>query len=270
MMSAFVDEFYSVQEFAALLGVSRDRVYEWCRRAQMEATRVTPHSQWLIPKTELERLKGVTERQQTIAPTDTARERHLADLARLLDEWARDLRRKADKRDELGGIVFPTSATPVYDDRLLPRLLQHCPEVDERYQSLREGSIRAFHAATTISHTRIGSPMQDLLYESYSELGEVFLSAIFLAFVNGLENPRHNSAERGFGEFAEVMKDKYDLTDWPTALHDAFLGHWSDAEFVAIRQLLSVAIKAEEDSSRAIEHCLVSHEYARHTCDWCP
>lgn len=56
-MTAAEKEFYTVKEFARILDVSTDRVYEWARRGNIGATKVTTYSAWRIPVREVERLR---------------------------------------------------------------------------------------------------------------------------------------------------------------------------------------------------------------------
>ena len=51
------EEFYTVLEFAHEIGKSRDRIYEWLRMGKIKGNKVTETGMWLIPATELERLK---------------------------------------------------------------------------------------------------------------------------------------------------------------------------------------------------------------------
>jgi len=51
-------EFYSVAEVAQILGLSRDRIYEYVRTSHIFGKRLPPHGKWLIPAAELERLTG--------------------------------------------------------------------------------------------------------------------------------------------------------------------------------------------------------------------
>ncbi len=80
-------DYYTVKEFAEEYDVSTDRVYEWVRSGYIEPLpRVTPHSIWRIPKTELERLRGkASEVTQPIIPK--AKEEHLYELRQLILDW---------------------------------------------------------------------------------------------------------------------------------------------------------------------------------------
>jgi len=51
-------EFYSVREVARILGLSPDRIYEYLRAGRLHGMRITEHSAWRIPASELARLKG--------------------------------------------------------------------------------------------------------------------------------------------------------------------------------------------------------------------
>jgi len=53
-------DYYTVKEFAELLGYSTDRVYEWVRSGYVKSyEKPSPHSIWRIPKAELDRLKNI-------------------------------------------------------------------------------------------------------------------------------------------------------------------------------------------------------------------
>jgi len=63
-------EWYTVQEFAKEIGVSRDRVYEWLRSGHIKhLERITLHSIWRIPKTEVDRVLGREEGPQSRGET---------------------------------------------------------------------------------------------------------------------------------------------------------------------------------------------------------
>jgi excisionase family DNA binding protein len=51
-------EFYSVEEVAQILSLSRDRIYEYLRTGYIAGVRLTKHSAWRIPAAELARLTG--------------------------------------------------------------------------------------------------------------------------------------------------------------------------------------------------------------------
>lgn len=51
-------EFYSVKEVSNILSVAADRLYEYLRSGHIRGSRLTNRSKWLIPRSELERLKG--------------------------------------------------------------------------------------------------------------------------------------------------------------------------------------------------------------------
>lgn len=50
-------EFYNVKETAKILGLSPDRIYEYLRSGHLCGTRLTKHSKWLIPASEIEQRK---------------------------------------------------------------------------------------------------------------------------------------------------------------------------------------------------------------------
>ncbi len=53
-------EFYSVKEFAKILGMSTDRIYEYLRADYLHGSRATKRSAWRIPDAELQRFKGTS------------------------------------------------------------------------------------------------------------------------------------------------------------------------------------------------------------------
>ena len=86
-------EFYTAQEFAEKIGKSRDRVYEWLRIGKIKGSKVTETATWLIPATELERLKegrelpGVASVVPVEQALEEAQREHLDEIAKLIKRW---------------------------------------------------------------------------------------------------------------------------------------------------------------------------------------
>jgi hypothetical protein len=90
-------EFYTVLEFAHKIGKSRDRVYEWLRQEIIKGTKVTETGMWIIPATELERLKegrelsGATSIVPVERSLEEAQREHLNEIAVLTNRWKESL-----------------------------------------------------------------------------------------------------------------------------------------------------------------------------------
>ena len=52
-----METYYTVTEFAELLQVNRQTVYQWIYRGQLTSVQVTPRGARRIPASELERIK---------------------------------------------------------------------------------------------------------------------------------------------------------------------------------------------------------------------
>lgn len=52
-----METYYTVTEFAELLQVNRQTVYQWIYRGQLASVQVTPRGARRIPASELERIK---------------------------------------------------------------------------------------------------------------------------------------------------------------------------------------------------------------------
>jgi len=63
-------EFYSVKEFAQILNLSTDRIYEYLRTGYLQGARLTKNSAWRIPASELQRLKG-SGSAESAAPSES-------------------------------------------------------------------------------------------------------------------------------------------------------------------------------------------------------
>jgi len=59
-------EFYRVREFVRILDISADRIYEALRRGDIKGSRVGAHGAWLIPSSELARLKKEPIRSESV------------------------------------------------------------------------------------------------------------------------------------------------------------------------------------------------------------
>lgn len=52
-----MEQYYTVEEFAQLLQVNKQTVYQWIYRGQIQSVQVTPRGARRIPASELERIK---------------------------------------------------------------------------------------------------------------------------------------------------------------------------------------------------------------------
>lgn len=53
-----MEKYYTVDEFAALLQVNPQTVYQWIYRGQLQSVQVAPRGARRIPESELERIKS--------------------------------------------------------------------------------------------------------------------------------------------------------------------------------------------------------------------
>lgn len=143
-------EFYTVKELAQILGKSTDRVYEALRGKYIKGSKMRPHGAWLIPKSEVARLKGEpseseglkqfgeqrSQGQQSISISITeARHLHLSQIRNLLQLWHKTLPESLSYI--LEGFRVMTDYTEAEYEELFPYMLQHCPSINDKYQSFK-------------------------------------------------------------------------------------------------------------------------------------
>ena len=58
-------EFYTVEEVAKILRLSKDRIYEWLRNGSLRGRRLGLHGSWRIHLSELDRMRGGAEEPKT-------------------------------------------------------------------------------------------------------------------------------------------------------------------------------------------------------------
>jgi excisionase family DNA binding protein len=118
-------EFYNVKELAKILGRSTDRVYEALRRGDIKGSRVGKHGAWLIPKSEVARLRGEP------LEGESSKQEHLDEIRSMLHDWRNDLQSDLDS-SSLERFYFR-----VENEKLFPYMLQHCPSLHELYQVVK-------------------------------------------------------------------------------------------------------------------------------------
>ena len=123
-------EFYTVLEFAHKIGKSRDRVYEWLRQEIIKGNKVTETGMWIIPATELERLKegrglpGVASIVPVERSLEEAQREHLDEIAVLINQWKESLYMPQFNEVEMG---TECSISEVVANPLFSSMKSHLP-----------------------------------------------------------------------------------------------------------------------------------------------
>jgi hypothetical protein len=247
-------DYYTVTEFAKEYGVSTDRVYEWVRSDYIKSLpRITTHSPWRIPKSELDRLKGESPKNVGLIIT-RAKEEHIEQIQQLLLDWRRDIRLK--------GAVAPSY--PVECEQMFPFVLEHCPSLRERYEVLKRFDLRSF--------IKLGTNMINDLWEFAEETFKSFKlqirAELMVEILSSIDdqldaeqviefvpfNVKQLSNNEAFRDAQKVIFDKFD----------------SDKRVLKRRKLTSYYNHLEDSLDKAIETSLHSHEYLNNRCNWCP
>jgi len=273
-------DYYTVKEFAELLGYSTDRVYEWLHSGYIEYyEKPMPHSIWRIPKTELERLKGkASEVAQSIVPK--VNEKHLGNIHDLLKALERNIRYQMVNRHPCVLFIYE-----VEDDRLFPCLLQHCPSINNCYQNLkalRADSKHLLDLDHKYSHEIFG---RLIVAEANGELGSWIYEDVNSDLLVALKSYLL------FGEHMNLLsKLKGTNRSSPRKPRDIFQYGPDKKSADELRQfVVELARKNPESSLKdrilkevealyesefalldTVETSIISNEYLRNKCEWCP
>ena len=124
-------EVYIVKEAVEILGISRDRIYEYLRSGHIRGTRVTSKSVWLSPRSEIDRLRGNIQAITTDKDKlEAARKALEDDYRRILDPVLAERRRKHwNELRELAGRVKNALAIPFSGELFM----SHIPDYPSTY-----------------------------------------------------------------------------------------------------------------------------------------
>ena len=276
-----VKDFYTVKEFAKEYGVSTDRVYEWVRSSYIESLpRVTPHSIWRIPKTELERLKGkALEKTQSIIPK--AKEEHLGKIRDLLKAWERNIRYHILNKNPCVLIAYE-----VEDDKLFPLLLQHCPLVHNCYQKLKPLRTDSIHlvgvrrnfskrimASLVLAEVNgeIGSWIWDTSSnaELLTHLTDYLLYGEQMDIAPKLRDLKRSS-DRWSRDIFQYGPDTKSNEKWRKFVTNLIRFCPENRLRDEIRKGVTALYESELSLLDAVETSIASNEYIRNKCEWCP
>ena len=277
-------EFYTVKEVANIIGVSTDRVYEWLRSGYIKGTRPMPHSAWRVHESELTRLRGEIQKRP-----GAEEEQHLTEIRTLLEVWRR----------ELGWFATSVELSPCHSEgeKLFPFLLQHCPSLVDKHNTLKEirkdsqqffGDLKCFiEQVHKVYHEKV-LPLVEFLSEIpglddiWLEFGDPVAGYFYDSTESYLLGPfalrSYDSAEAPFDDFLAHYGRYLDADDtaeirqaWQDAQAEFFKESSvkNSAKERMLRYLKTVR-DAQDGLKSAVDTSLLSHEYLRHRCDWCP
>ena len=258
--TAMEKDYYTVKEFAELLGYSTDRVYEWLRSGYIESLeKPSPHSIWRIPITELARLKN-TPAKVTKLSINRVQEEHVEHIRLLLLDWRRDIRLKNVTK---AGVTAP--AFPIEGEEMFPFVIEHCPSIKGIYEEYKNFDMASFWgsgisvpnlwAIAEVAFTSYGLKIKpelyvDILWNITRQI-EIDQTIHFKPLnVEGLSNPDQASCHKAQQEIFSLVE--------------------LDEDEHKKRKMISYYKHLIEELDRAIETSLNSHEYLKNRCNWCP
>jgi len=230
-------EFYRVKEVASILGMSTDRVYEALRGGDIKGSRVRKHGAWLIHESEVARLRGKIQKQP-----GAEEEQHLTEIRILLEVWRR----------ELGWFAASVAPSPCHSEgeKLFPFLLQHCPSLVDKYNTLKEirkdthqffGDLKCFMEQVHEVYTKKVLPLVEFLSEvpglddMWLEFGDPVAGYFYDSTESYLLGPSalrsYDSAEAPFDDFLAHYGRYLDADD-TAEIRQA----WQDAQAECLRE----------------------------------
>jgi hypothetical protein len=204
-------------------------------------------------------LRKELQEQQSVQVVGTSEKKeHESRIRSLLEYWKRDLsldisRTSRPMRQRYNAEI----------DRLFPYLLQHCPSVKEKYEGLKKLRDKwlDYH----------GLKMDSLLDASSGEdyyhhtAMEHFVSDV-KDYLLSLNNPYMASVRP-----SQYLVDAEDYKELIDFLDRILVPDLKDYELIEKQKTFEINYcKAEDELHDALDTCIISHEYQRNRCEWCP
>jgi len=252
-------DYYTVKEFAELLGYSTDRVYEWLRSEYVKSyEKPSPHSIWRIPITELARLKGEPT-EVTRSTITRAKEEHIEHIRLLLLDWRRDIRLYNETRKRVVAPVFPVEC-----EQMFPFILEHCPSLNKIYEEWKSFDLWAFIKLST----SMISEMWEFAEEAFKASGLKIEAKLIEDTLSHIKNQLDGDQAV---EYIPLNVDYISDNDAFFEAQKVIFSKFDADERVQKRRKLTLYFNHLVDSlDKAVETSLQSHEYRNHSCNWCP
>ena len=277
-------EFYGVKEVANIIGVSTDRVYEWLRNDYIKGTRPMPHSAWRIHKSELARLRGELPKQ-----TDVQQAQHLHEINKLLEAWKIELDWTITNRLQL-------SRYNIENEKLFPYIMQHCPSLVDKHNALnhiKERQTECNGNLLTVSNdiamtynkwiegvvcgVQLPGGWDDVIFEyGWSPFRDEFNEATQYLLFGKFAPYKLDNAEEPLNKLLNRLNLD---TESMGAIWQAW--HYAQEELLKkyaardstrnkVLRYFTEFSEAEDALKDAIDTSLLSHEYLKNRCEWCP